>query len=632
MVKITAYRCMNCGANIKFPKGENETTCEYCAYVNAKETVNANFAEIEKYMLEKYNELQQQIDSIHSGVQVDVESRDWIFNRDYKPRIETSFNNIEEKFEENFRKPLFNVSILADMDSKMSMEEIFNAKEWNSELIKPVINFWSLELNHPVMKNMAAKPASKNYLENIQARGNLLSNIYWIRGLSVDFTKENIIRIEKFCSKSTGIAKKMSQKYSKMNEEYQDEAFFYGYWEKRLALYSNLAKQLKNCLEGNYEEVNQEIKENIERIQQVIEEVTALKETQALYLLIPIIDGFTTDLTVFSFYHKVVEFIELLKPKSDFCGVLEFVTKYLKYTNNKFNNFREMPGWDNDWLLRIESPLDRIFASLENLVEIASIQKGRKKFLVLGDHEHRFSDGWQLNKLYSSNAMRDTYHVKSKINAFLPLAVVNSYSILTKGFLWLKAGEEFESYLFVNSAFNTDKSIEVGGYAKGLTFLDLGLKEKNSKKIKLEEVISSYERAEPIKRKIKEIIIPPTATNNEIQEFISKTYEMFAFATSKNVIPVKDFHKMYKNIGMGSNFERLTGEVLDRVYLPITFVEIAKAKTKKDSFEIKEEYQWKVVTQYPANEKEPLNNFLEMELRSNELLNLAVFSRELAKL
>ena len=632
MVTITAYRCMNCGANIKFPKEENESTCEYCAAINLKEDVQTNFQEIEKKMLEKYLDLQNQMNSIQTGDQKDIETRDWIFNRDYKPRIETSFTNITEKFEEYFRKPLFNVTILAQRDRKMNLDEVFGKDGWKPENIKSIISFWSVELNHPALKNMAAKQVSKNYLESLSLRGNLLSNIYWIRGLSIDLTLENTKTIMKFCDKCIDITKKLIKVYSQMGEEYEDEAFFYSYWEKRMELYGNLAKQLIKCIKGNFGEVIQEITQDIESIKQLLEEAKTLRETKPLFILIPLLDGFTTDLSIFRFYQKLVEFIQLIEVKMSFFEVLKLINDYLIYAQNRFNGMKNIPGWDNEWLTRIEAPLEKIFTLLENLAEVTALQKGVREAVILGDADFRFSDEWEIEKIYSNKNLKDSFHVKNKFHVYLPLAVIASYSILTKGFLWMKAGEEFESYLFVNETFNIDRSIEEGGYAKGLTYLDLGLKEKDVKKIKLDEIVGMYEQATPRKGNNNGLFIPATATNKEILEYITKTHELYTFADAKKIEPVEDFQKINKNIGMGSNFERLTGEFLDRVYLPITIVQAAKAKIKKDNHQLAEEYQYYLITPFPANEKDLLNNFLEMEIRPNELTELMELTRVIMKI
>ncbi|MBA7680663.1 hypothetical protein ES703_88984 [subsurface metagenome] len=117
------------------------------------------------------------------------------------------------------------------------------------------------------------------------------------------------------------------------------------------------------------------------------------------------------------------------------------------------------------------------------------------------------------------------------------------------------------------------------------------------------------------------LILPLLVTPREIEEFVQKTYDLFELV-QEGTTTIPKFKQIYKNVGIAKKVEKLSGELLDFIYIPALLLEIAEGMVKKGEFQMDSQYKWKLLL--PFNDsKNPWDNFLRMNLTPNCVMNIA---------
>ena len=195
----------------------------------------------------------------------------------------------------------------------------------------------------------------------------------------------------------------------------------------------------------------------------------------------------------------------------------------------------------------------------------------------------------------------------------------------------MKAGEDFDGTLLVNTLFTLDNTVLSGLYVNAVSLLDFSLKDQDREKIQLNKFIDIYQKTVTSTEVSDAIVLPMTATKSMIEAFISKTYDLFDLAQTNNNEPIRDFNRSYKESKFEKNLERLTGEITDIIYVPLSLVYLAKGNMKEEKFIPRENFQWKVISPFPLYESpnQIPEDFLGLKFEPNGLANFYDFIRSL---
>jgi len=60
--------------------------------------------------------------------------------------------------------------------------------------------------------------------------------------------------------------------------------------------------------------------------------------------------------------------------------------------------------------------------------------------------------------------------------------------------------------------------------------------------------------------------LPLLVTPKEIEEFVQKTYDLFEIIKEEQS-PIPNFNSLYKNVGIAKKVEKLSGELIDYIYI-----------------------------------------------------------------
>ena len=122
-MSVKVFYCDQCGSAIDF-SGQSNVVCQTCGANNvnteAEKAIIEARALAETY-LGNLEELEQRLKA--SG---DATARDYIFTKDFKPRLDVIFENLIEKFDEHFRRPIFNLTVLKELNPLFDVNKVFH--------------------------------------------------------------------------------------------------------------------------------------------------------------------------------------------------------------------------------------------------------------------------------------------------------------------------------------------------------------------------------------------------------------------------------------------------------------------------------------------------------------------------
>lgn len=630
-MSIKVFYCDQCGSPINF-SGQSNAICQTCGVNNVN--VEAEKAIIEaRTLAESYlgnlEELENKLKA--SG---DTAARDYMFTKDFKPRLDVVFENLTERFDDYYRRPIFNFTVLKGLNQLFDVTKVFdteNDKGYSKHFTRDLNQFAMGQLDLPVMKLLAASEISQNHILTLKHHTMFLSRLYNIRGLALTLKTDSLTSVRNLINLAIKDCEVLEEQYSKIKDGNMNRLRFL-LWQKRFNINLKILEILQKCLDQEYDQIINQITEVTNDIDNEIkgirEKSAEDKEGYPLFIVIVSIEGFSIDKKILRFLAKLLEVKLNGNFQMDFLSFLSQIEKILSIANTPFTDVKlPQTEWDQNWINNIEEPFVRIFQVLENLIVNQKISTGEIPVYTL-DMDQDIFEPWKenqtvigknLNKKYYN--LKSDYIVKSKIPLYIPIATINAYAILKKGFI-KKGGDEFESFLLVNPYFKLDPIIRHYGYANAFSYIDIEetLKENDPLKIQLRSIESIIESGSKDKINQK-LILPLLVTPKEIEEFVQKTYDLFELV-KEGTTPIPKFKQIYKNVGIAKKVEKLSGELLDFIYIPALLLEIVEGMVKKGEFQTNSQYKWKLLL--PFNDsKNPWDNFLRMNLTPNCVMNIA---------
>ena len=352
-------------------------------------------------------------------------------------------------------------------------------------------------------------------------------------------------------------------------------------------------------------------------------------------MVMVIVEGFNVDRNILEFLKKIITAASDVDLNMDFLDFLDLIADFVQIAQSNFNLTTFGKEWDKNWIKNLESPKERLFANIDKLISTLLIQNGKMKVKIISP-DFEFSEVWHSGAMINGKLLDKTkfslsnlYKIESHQLLYIPIAVINTYAILKKGFI-RKGGDEFESYLLINPFFKLNREIDHFGYPKAFSYIDIEekLKEKDLIHQSLNLITNVIESDSTQQIQDNGIVLPEIFTQNEIEEFVQNTYDMYELVQEGASEPVANFQKNYKNIGIAKNLEKLSGELVDIIYLPALLLEYIEGKMKKEIFIPKSELKKNLLLPYNLEPKDPWNRFMKIHFNINNIENLISFVKK----
>ncbi len=631
-MSIKAFYCDQCGSPIDFG-GNSNTICQTCGVNNIN--IDAEKAIVEaKTLAETYlgnlEELETRLKA--SG---DATARDYIFTKDFKPRLDVIFENLTERFDDYFRRPIFNLTVLKGFNPLFDVTRVFdteNKKGFSKHFTRDLNQFAMGQLELPVMNLLAASETSQNHILTLKHHTMFLSRLHNIRGLALTLTPDSLSSVGNLINLAIKDCEILEKQYTEIKDGNINRLRFL-LWKKRFEFNLKILDILQKCLNQEIDQIINQITEVINDIDNEIKDIREKgaedEEGYPLFIVLVSIEGFSIDKKILGFLAKLLEVKVDGNFQLDFLSFLSQIEKILSIANTPFIDVKlPQAEWDEFWVKNVEDPFVRIYQVLDNLVVNRKIISGEIPVYRL-DMDLDIFEPWKENQIIIGKNLskkyfnlKSDYAVKRIIPINIPIAAINAYAILKKGFI-KKGGDEFESFLLVNPYFKFDPLINKYGYANAFSYLDIegSLKENDPMKNQLRTIESKIESG--AKDKInQDLTLPLLVTTREIEEFVQKTYDLFEMV-QEGTTPIPKFKQIYKNVGIAKKVEKLSGELLDFIYVPALLLEIAEGTSKKGEFQAQSQHQWKLLLPFTNNPKNPWDNFLRMNITPNCIMNIA---------
>jgi len=632
-MEIKSYDCRTCGEFINFG-GETLAICQICGTENklvSQQVLNEEAVkELEHTFGSKLDELERRFQ-----VSGDIEARNYLFKRDQQPRLDIHFENLTEKYDEYFRRPLFQINILKNCSPLFKTKKVFRLetkKGYSEEFTHELIQFGKRQLNHPIMELLAAKEETKNHIKILKHHSIFLSNLFNIRGMALEINQNSLGYVENLINCAITNCQELINLYAEVSKL---DSIKFQAWEERLKLNLNIVKILRACINGEYSQIEGDFEKYINLIdketQKYREKNNQDESLYPLFFIMIVNEGYNMDKKILQFLQKIVELLIKNDIQIDFLTFLAQLESLFDIAYTPFNKAK-LPSteWDPNWINTVEEPFERIFQIIDNIAKNLNIAQEKESVYVLDVNKELF-DVWQTNQIIDGKnlpsshfSLKNSFQIKQKIPIYIPIAVMSTYAILKTGFI-RKGGDEFESFLLVNPFFRFDETVNNYGYAKAFGYIDIdeALKEKNPLKNQLSNLENFIEFGEKSLLESSRIVLPILVTQKEIEEFVQKTYDLFEIVREGNN-PIPKFTSIYKNVGIAKKVEKLSGELIDFLYVPALLLNISQGTLKKGAFIPNEEYNWKLLLPLNNNPQNPWNSFMRMSLNPDSLINISL--------
>ncbi len=626
---VKSNDCYNCGGPIAYG-GQTIAICGICGYENEQKSQELEIQEAK----EEFGEmLGASLDDLESRLKAsgDVETRDYIFKRDQLPLIDIHFENLTEKYEESFRRPIFQMNLLQKYNNLFDVRKVFqidNKKNYADGFTYELNKFGKTQLNLPIVDLLAAKEGTKNHIQILKHHSMFLSTLFNIRGKGLRLDSNNLVFIEKLINLALANCQELIKLYANVNELNRVK---FKAWENRLTLNQSITKILQACFNKQYSQLGEFFDKLITNIDTLIKDYRDKnkqdEDSYPLFFVMVIIEGFTIDKSIVQFLQKIVDIIIKGNIQIDFFSVLAQIESLFDIVDIPFTEVKlSSPEWDENWIGSIEEPFDRLFQILDNLALNFMIAKGETPIFTL-DVNGEFFDAWKTNVTIEGKGLskkhfliKSSFEIKNKMELYIPIAVINTYAIMRSGVI-RKAGEDFESILLVNPYFRLDPEVNNYGYAKAFGYIDIeeSLKETDPLKTKLDTIDGIIESGSQTTAKSNFLALPILVTPKEIEEFVQKTYDLFSMVREGEE-KIKKFKKLHKNVGIAKKLERLSGELIEYIYIPALLLNIAEGTSKKGTFVPKSNYEWRLLLPFNDDPKNPWNSFVRMSFNPTDNL------------
>ncbi len=637
-MEVKSYDCRTCGEVLNFA-GETRAICQICGTENElvkQEALNQlAVKELEQTFGSKLNDLERRFQ-----ISGDVEARDYLFKRDQQPRLDIHFESLIEKYEEYFRRPIIQINLLKKYNPLFNTNKVFKIetkKGYSEEFTHELIQFGKRQLNHPIMELLAAKEETKNHIKILKHHSLFLSNLFNIRGMALKINESSLGFVENLIKRAIIDCQELIPLYEEVNKR---NSIKFQTWEIRLNLNLNIVGILQACIKRQYSQIIGEIDKNINYIDKLTknnkDKHNQDEELYPLFFILIVNEGFNMDKKILQFLQKVVDFLIKSNIQIDFLNFIKQLESLLDIADTPFNGAKlSSTEWDPNWINNLEEPFERISQILDNLAINLNIAQGKEKVFVLDVNKELF-DVWEPNQIIDGKnlpnthfTMKSSFQVKHKVPIYIPIAIINTYAILKTGFI-KKGGDEFESFLLINPFFKFDEIVNKYGYAKAFGYINIdeSLKEKDPLKNQLSNLENYIESGSKSLLESSRIVLPVLVTKKEIEEFVQKTYDLLE-VVREGETTIPNFKKFYKNVGIAKKVEKLSGELIDFLYIPALFLNISEGTLKKGNFVPKEDFKWKLLLPLNNDPKDPWNSFIRMSVNPDSLIRIGLEMQKL---
>jgi len=632
-LEVKSYDCRTCGEFINFGD-EKLAVCQICGTEN--ELVNQQVLneeavkELEHTFGSKLNDLERRF-----HVSGDVEARNYLFKRDQQPRLDIHFESLTEKYDEFFRRPLFQINILKKYNPLFNTKKVFKIetkKGYTEDFTHELIQFGKRQLNHPIMELLAAKEETKNHIKILKHHSIFLSNLYNIRGMALEISQSSLGYVENLINCAITNCQELIKLYGEVSKP---DSIKFQAWEERLKFNLNIIKILLGCINKQYSQIEGDFDKYINFVDKVTQNYrdknNQEEDLYPLFFIMIVNEGFNMDKKILQFLQKIVELLNKYDIQIDFLPFLAQLESLFNIADSPFNEAKlSSTEWDPNWINTVEEPFERLFQILDNLAKYFKIAQGKEPVFVL-DVDNELFDVWKTDQIIDGKnlpsahfSMKNSFQIKHKVPIYIPIAIMNTYAILKTGFI-RKGGDEFESFLLINPFFRFDETVNRYSYAKAFGYIDIAetLKEKNPLKNQLSILENLIESGSKTLLESSRIVLPILVTQKEIEEFVQKTYDLFEIVR-EGENPIPKFTSIYKNVGIAKKVEKLSGELIDFLYVPALLLNISTGTIKKGNFVTKEDYKWKLLLPLNNNPQDPWNSFIRMNFNPDSLMNIGL--------
>jgi len=637
-MSIKIYYCEGCGGDIDFA-GQAETICQDCGAKNINAVAEKAKLEAEALAEHFLGDMENLKEQVKMG---DPQSRDYNFRRDILPRLEVVFEDLIENYDDYFRRPLFQIKMLKRYSKLFNVKKVFKThkqKGYSQEFTRELIQFAKGQLELDVINLMATGKKSQSFVQTCKNHTMFLASLYTIRGKALTISKQSMSAVEKLLENASENCAFLAESYKTIKYGMVNAIKFEA-WTSRITLNLNIAKLINACLNGQYNDIFHYFDQLIGQIDSVIEDYRARnkqsEELYPLFLTMVIIEGFNIDKKILQFLKKIVDTIIRGDIRLNLLEVLSQVEDFIDIADTSFKEVKiSSTEWDSDWIADLEEPFERLFQLLDNLVQNRHISGGQEPVYLI-NYDQSFFNPWLSDNIVEGKTLDRTYYnlkkvynIKKKIQIYIPIAILNTYAILKTGLI-RKGGDEFESLLLVNPYFRFDPTINNYGYAKAFGYIDIAetLKDKDVMKGQLAIIDDIIESDSKKNLQVSAYVLPILITQKEIEEFVQKTYDLFELV-QETTPPIPKFNSLYSNVGIAKKVEKLSGELLDYLYVPALLMEMAEGAIKKDAFVMKSDYEWRILLPFNNKPKDPFNTFLRMQVNPINILNITTEIKKL---
>ncbi|MFB0562102.1 MAG: hypothetical protein ACETWM_12935 [Candidatus Lokiarchaeia archaeon] len=477
------YKCGKCGAPLTFTKDQKIIKCEYCNYVNEVSSIEDD---MKKFM----SEVKQWLSNLGAvgGEAIDATMRGVYFEDKIFPSVAVEFTNVVGDFVEPLEFPILCASFY---DAVPNLQLDFM---WNTDMGKPLQEF-AYKLSLPDVKSFAVTSDAKNKLKSLEFRAWIIPLLLNIITLGKRDSVENYETAIKNCDR---IVEKIGEIMSIVEGETKA---YYDILAERFKFGAQYLKELAKKVtkkETITEEFLQKTSSNVESLMNRLMELKGAPRVDRILVE----EGLKRDVESYKTFYSILPLQTLSKkPFNEFMEAFERLVE-----NTLFNPHEEVidrvpRGFDMTWFTGTLE-LRKLRWFMESFTTVLK----KRSFKVYGIEE---AEDWAEK------------NVKSPYKLFLyPFYLVRVATILKKGMLFWKKGQENAFHGLVDAAYNLNDyvflesdfpSVLTPGFSKAIN-TNLGRR--------IEE-LTQLGKSAP-KKDI--IVLPPTVTPIDAQNLYLQSF------------------------------------------------------------------------------------------------------------
>ncbi len=477
------YMCGRCGAPLSYSKDKSVIKCEYCTYVNEISSIED---EMKKFM----SEVRRWLSNVGAvgGDAIDAAMRGIYFEDRIFPSIAVEFTNVVGDFVEPLEFPILCASFY---DTVPSLQLDF---EWKTDMGKPLQEF-AYKLSLPDIKSFAVTPEARDKLKSLEFRSWMIPLLLNIISLGNRDSVENYQTAIKNCER-------IVENVGEIRDIVEgDTKAYYEILSERFRLGAQFLKELVTKIPKKENVSEKFLQKTCTSIESLMDRLKELKGAPRVDKIL-VEEGLKRDVESYRTFYSILPIQALSKkPFNEFMESFERLVEntLLKPHEDVIDSVPKI--FDVSWFTGTLE-LGKLGWYMENLKTVLT----SRSFKVYGLEE---AEDWAER------------NVKKPFKLFLyPFYLVRVATILKKGMLFWKKGQENAFYGLCDAAFNLNNylflesdhpSVLTPGFSKAVN-TNLGKR--------IEELTQLGKSA--LKRDI--IVLPPTVTPSDAQNLYLQAF------------------------------------------------------------------------------------------------------------